>query len=715
MYAARIDLLFESALLLAAVCFSLAVWVFQKAPGNKLNLSYSALTMNIAAWAFAFFVANVLQWRFFESIHIISTLLIGPLSLWFLRLLLLPEGIFFRVLLWISAIAAVVLVPLVSLGLDRYGLIRDFSYYSPSLVVVACVFLLVGELSGGVAPRGAGVWVTMLGLPRVTSQDMLLALKKRNLWIYLGGAFVTVLCGMDRIEWMGRLIPSAGNLLLAFYFFLIKDSVTQPFLTSPRRVAVRTAGNLAAALMLGGVFVLLTTWVRSNIALFMVNVFLASYVAVIVLEPVRSLVMEGLQRLFFKEASWIDREIQAASKDVAGAFQTSAVGSAVEKFLSATLPEAQLVAFHTLDASGQWYRKVLDRTLDQSVPEFLPASFPLALRWSREKTWRPLLLSGLETEAGRAAFGSGGAEAQLAADTLVSLRGTLALPVLRGQSLLGFTVVKKKLQGQGWEEDSGLLPLMGPFFDRVGEALGEMDVFARLRDRDRLATIGEMAAGLAHEIRNPLGAIKGAAQVIDPKPGDPQEPFLRIIVEETNRLNRVVSQFLDYAKPFRSEHKFCRLGERLAPLVERWRTTKGNGVDVTWSWVDDGTEILCQPELLGQVVTNLLDNALHAISVAEKQFPERKPRISVRLEHRFMDTGLVDVTLSVEDNGVGMTPEMIDKIFIPFFTASPQGTGLGLSICQKIAEAHGGRMEVDSVPGERTLMRLCFQAERKMA
>ncbi|MFX5494477.1 histidine kinase dimerization/phospho-acceptor domain-containing protein, partial [Acinetobacter baumannii] len=78
-----------------------------------------------------------------------------------------------------------------------------------------------------------------------------------------------------------------------------------------------------------------------------------------------------------------------------------------------------------------------------------------------------------------------------------------------------------------------------PFFDRAGEALRELDVYARLRERDRLATIGEMAAGLAHEIRNPLGAIKGAAQVIDPKPGDPAEPFLKIIIEEVNRLNDV--------------------------------------------------------------------------------------------------------------------------------------------------------------------------------
>ncbi|NUM87620.1 MAG: hypothetical protein HUU37_00310 [Bdellovibrionales bacterium] len=713
MYAARIDLLFESALLLAAVCFSLSLWVFQKAPGSKLNLAYSALTMNIAAWAFAFFVANVLRWRLFEAVHLISTLLIGPLSLWFLKLLLTPEGIFYRALLWASAVAVAILAPLVVLGLDRYGLIRDFSYYSPSLVLVACVFLLVGELTGGVAPRGAGVWAKILGLPRLTGTDMMLALKKRNLWIYLGGALATLLCGMNRTEWLGRVIPSLGNILLAVYFFLVKDSVTQPFLTSPRRVAVRMVGNLAAAVLLGLVFVMLTVWVRGDRALFLVNVFLAAYVAVIVLDPARSLVMEGLQRLFFQEASWMERKIQDASKEVAGAFQTSAVAAAVERFLSATLPESDLVAFHTLDASGQWYRKVVDRSADQSVPEFLPGLFPLSLRWAREKEWRPLLLSGLEAEAAQAAFGSGAAEAQLAADSLASLRGSLALPVIRGKSLLGFAVVRKRIPGQSWEEDSGILPLMAPFFDRVAEALGEMEMFASLRDRDRLATIGEMAAGLAHEIRNPLGAIKGAAQVIDPKPGDPQEPFLKIIVEETNRLNRVVSQFLDYAKPFRSEHKFCRLADRLAPLVERWRATRAEGVDVTWQAAEDAPEVLCQPELIGQVATNLLDNALQAVREALKQFPERKPRISVRLEHRSMGAGLVDVTLTVEDNGVGMTPEMIDKIFIPFFTASPQGTGLGLSICQKIAEAHGGRMEVDSVPGERTVMRLCFQAERK--
>jgi signal transduction histidine kinase len=110
------------------------------------------------------------------------------------------------------------------------------------------------------------------------------------------------------------------------------------------------------------------------------------------------------------------------------------------------------------------------------------------------------------------------------------------------------------------------------------------------------------------------------------------------------------------------------------------------------------------------VLTNLLENAFRALS--SQKSGQIKPTISLRLAHTIRDNQ-AEVSLSVEDNGPGMTPEVLDKVFIPFFTRSPQGTGLGLSICQKIAEAHEGRMEASSVPGTGTLMTLRFTAESK--
>jgi two-component system sensor histidine kinase HydH len=115
------------------------------------------------------------------------------------------------------------------------------------------------------------------------------------------------------------------------------------------------------------------------------------------------------------------------------------------------------------------------------------------------------------------------------------------------------------------------------------------------------------------------------------------------------------------------------------------------------------------------VLTNLLENALRAFSTLDEASKggQKIPTVSLRLAHTIREEGKAEISLSVEDNGPGMSPEVMDKIFIPFFTRSAQGTGLGLSICQKIAEAHGGRIEASSVPGEGTLMVLRFTAEWK--
>ena len=153
MYAAKIDLLFESALLLAAVCFSMGIYVLSRGVGNKLNLAYSALTLSISIWSFSFFVAHVLDWRLFESTHIIFNLLLAPLSLVFLDVLLRPEGWFFKWLKWVALITSFLLIPPVTFGLDRTTWVRDLSLYSPALIIVANLYLFVSEAVGGVKPR----------------------------------------------------------------------------------------------------------------------------------------------------------------------------------------------------------------------------------------------------------------------------------------------------------------------------------------------------------------------------------------------------------------------------------------------------------------------------------------------------------------------------------------------------------------------------------
>ncbi len=200
--------------------------------------------------------------------------------------------------------------------------------------------------------------------------------------------------------------------------------------------------------------------------------------------------------------------------------------------------------------------------------------------------------------------------------------------------------------------------------------------------------------------------------MLEPKPGDASEPFLKIIVEEVNRLNEVVTQFLNYAKPFQGKPEWANLTQVVNGVSERFREKfRENGVQFQVQLPDAMPQVKCQPALIGLVLTNLLENALRALHDAAKR-GQKSPTVSLRLAHTIRED-LTEISLSVEDNGPGMSPEVLDKIFIPFFTQSPQGTGLGLSICQKIAEAHNGRMEASSVPGEGSLMTLRFTAESR--
>jgi two-component system sensor histidine kinase HydH len=706
MYAARIDLLVESALLLAAVCFSLSLYVLARGPGNKLNLSYSALTLTISVWSFSFFVFRVLDWRLFESVHILTTLLLPSLSLLFIDTLLRPEGRIYRWMLKASyGYFALLLLPIL-FGLDRTRWIKDLAYYSPTLIIVANIYLFLSEAFGSVIPRG-GDFSTFSPI------EMRQALKHRNVWLYLGAVVVTLICTMDRIPWMGRTLPAIGNLLLVLYFVFLRDAVVNQALVSSRRILGRFFVITVGALVTFLAFVLLTNWVRGNKALYLINALFAAYVAAVCLDPIRSLARVFMQKIFFKEGNRINALIEEAGKEITGAFHGQAIAEATGRFLEASL-SAPMLSFYALDPDGKHFRKLADAAGGQ-LPDPLPASFPLVQHWAKAKHWMPALATDLDRVAGRETAPSKRAQLQLTSESLESLKSTLAFPLVHEHVVLGFATMNLAEPPEHWDESWGALPLLAPYFNRAGEALRELDIYARLRERDRLATVGEMAAGLAHEIRNPLGAIKGAAQVMDTSKEDPNQPFLKIIVEEVNRLNLVVTQFLNYAKPFQGESHWADLREVTQFAASRFQQRAASeGVELTCAVPQEMPKVRCQPDLIGLVLQNLLENGFRAVSQrgSESEARKKTPMLSLRLAHTIRE-GRIDVSLSVEDNGAGMSPEVLDKVFIPFFTRSPQGTGLGLSICQKIAEVHNGRMEASSILGEGTLMTLRFTAEGK--
>lgn len=703
-----IDLLYESALILAAVSFSLAAYVLARGVSNKLHILYSFLTFTISIWAMSFFIAGILTWRPFETVHLTATLLLPSLALFFLDRLIRPAGLFF---LWLKRLAIafpVILVPFVLFGFDRYSFIRDPALYSPALIFLACIYLFVSEAAGGAAVRSSAARGG-LDEDENDGRAILGSLRARNLWLYFGGAFVTFISVMDRVEWIGRTLPAIGNFIVVFYLYFLKDVVLQQHYTSFRRLMNQIFSNGITAFILSLVIVYITALVDDPV-LFFLNSFLAAFVMVFSVDPIRKLANMLFVTLFYRESSEIQSLVDRHSSSITEAANVGSLVEITDSFIHDAL-EKNIMSLYVLDAELMKYRKQYDSTVLHKLPLQLPVTFPLVEHWKRAKNWKPISTKELEDQLENVTVQSDIAAIDLNIEGLRGLNSNLAFPFKIQDSILGFVTIKYDELEDFWSTKLSNLPLYEPFFQRAARALHELDIFEKLRERDRLVAMGEMSAGLAHEIRNPLGAIKGAAQMLQDDASNQQ--FLDIIIEEVNRLNSVVSEFLNYAKPFSGDKHEQDLNELLEKAIRQFeRDADGFSVPVQFEFQANPSlpRLLCHAELIYQVVVNLLQNAVHAIEKGHRNgnsSAEGRVQVSVLAQRHRNE---YEVSVAVEDNGPGMSTEEIDKIFIPFYTASGKGTGMGLPICQRIAESHGGRIDVDSTVGVGTTMTLRFRS-----
>jgi two-component system sensor histidine kinase PilS (NtrC family) len=230
----------------------------------------------------------------------------------------------------------------------------------------------------------------------------------------------------------------------------------------------------------------------------------------------------------------------------------------------------------------------------------------------------------------------------------------------------------------------------------------------RIRISDRLAGVGELAAGLAHEIRNPLASITGSSQMLreSSQLTDDSKTLLDIIERESMRLNGLISDFLAYTGPSLRNTGAVDMAALIGDVAEAVRTGDAREKDVVVenlvaaSLLVDG-----DAEQLKQVLWNLVRNAVQATPTGG--------RIRLDLFSQVRHGERYAVT-TVSDTGKGMDPSHTAKIFNPFFTTKEGGTGLGLAISQRIVQMHKGFIEVRSQPGHGTVFSV-FIPERKSA
>jgi signal transduction histidine kinase len=238
-----------------------------------------------------------------------------------------------------------------------------------------------------------------------------------------------------------------------------------------------------------------------------------------------------------------------------------------------------------------------------------------------------------------------------------------------------------------------------------GESIIEKRALERLRLKEELAraqhlsVLGEMVAGVSHEIRNPLGIILSSAKLLNKQMANctPENHIPGIIMEEAGRLNSIITDFLNYARPQAPDLQICRLEEIVEKNLGFLATQlKEEDILIERKYEDALPEISGDPNMLYQAVLNIMLNAMQAMP--------RGGQVDIQLgpvrDHM--------ITASFADHGPGIAPDIIDKVWDPFFTTKDDGTGLGLGIVSKIIEAHSGNVSVENVSdgGTRVVLQL---------
>ena len=230
------------------------------------------------------------------------------------------------------------------------------------------------------------------------------------------------------------------------------------------------------------------------------------------------------------------------------------------------------------------------------------------------------------------------------------------------------------------------------------------DSFEQIKRADRLSAIGQMSASLAHEIRNPLASIDGAANLIE-SPQTPEEMrkgSLAIIHKEIQRLNRLLTNLLDFARPRKPEFQSVDPSRLIDSIISlAGHSAEQKGITLRKEVPVSVPSIECDPEQMKQVILNLAINAVQAMTGPGEVLISAKPSDNA-------------VMISVRDQGPGVPEENLDKIFNPFFTTKDAGTGLGLSVVHQIVTQHRGVVNAErNRDGGMTFSLLIPQQQRR--
>jgi len=681
-----------SALLAALLILAIGASVLLRSRSDRMYTAFAAFTFTVSAWHLCSFIdaatgSPVMRW----------------LALW-AAATIPPTAIrFFRIFLAQPSIGGPKRGPRVTLA---------WTLLAYAALVTSAIYKPIHDTSYFLVPFGTyvfgGLYRCVWDLYKQYRATTKRVERTRVGYLALGGFVATTLTLTDVLPRFGLAWPAIGNVLGILYLYFLSQTLFRYRLLDLNELVGKMAVLGTLVLLLSAVYGFLLYWIGSGQqGLYLLNALVAAFVILILFEPVRSWLENGINRWLLRQRTELRGRLEAVRRELPGVVDVSDMVSRIMTALEESRRVTDASMF-LLDPDGAGFDRA--GSLGKAPPERLDANADRALLDRVRGGYLDLdQLAREPDELSPTADVEAKKTALLALKSRVEeLQAALIFPLFgsaeteQGPWLLGLFCLRDDRTENAFDADD--IDTFRQLAIGAARVIESSQAYERVKERDRLAALGEMAAGLAHEIRNPLGAIKGAAQLLMTAdgaavahPSTETAEFLQIIVEEANRLNNVVTRFLDYARaerPGREGADKVDLNNVVRKTVQLLQQDLPKNVELRVRIDEQLPSVAGDPESLLQVFLNLGQNALQAMpdggTLEVLTTRRRRSRLGYGqfCEVRFRDTG------------IGIPRDRLKKLFIPFYTTKQKGTGLGLAISHRIINQHGGTIEVRSTIGQ---------------
>jgi two-component system sensor histidine kinase HydH len=684
-----------------------------------LDLLRTRTTLVCGALAIAIAASTLLRGRV-RKVHLLFAAFAADVGLWYLSQFL--QG-FFRDEIWtrFTAILAVLLpqfaLQLFEAMIPHEPVRRSRLVKLAGVLVLPMALLVIGLLESQIVRAGLLIYVFALltsglfTLGQRGERSVSRATQRRVRFLVLVGALACLASVSEYASFLVPNLPPVGAALSVVFLFMLAQALRHERLLDMYEMLGRLLVATAVAFLLAGLVFVLIEYIGKFNTMYL-NAILASIVLLVLVDPLRARVEEQIQKFLFRERVDLERSLSDARDRLVHTLQVEEMGAAVVSALEQS-GRATVGALYLRDPEGTGFDKLAG--FGPGIPPRVEAAAARALLDRLERG--PVDLEEVERDARQAdgAKPAGAVAVLSAAEALGSLENGLVLGIHdQERMLIGLLALADTRVRDAFAPDE--IALLSDFAAKIAVVVENSRVYAQMKNRDRLTELGRMAAGLAHEIRNPLGAIKGAAQLLtDPAP-DGREPdptsreFLGIILEEVDRLDRVLGSILDYARP----NPGVAVPTDVNAVVRQTLRFLSNERMSDDLQVEEMLEpslprVAIDPEQLRQVLMNLHRNAAQAMR--GRGLITVSTRVRLGLGTRPGGPGDEPfVELTVADNGPGISQNVLRNLFQPFFTTKDKGTGLGLATSKNIIEGAGGRIEVRSYEGKGSTFSIVLPA-----